>query len=85
MVANDDEKNHGLSEVGKSQWGKETEGHFGYASDEERMAKRGLEDWELVEKISESQKGVPSFSPWLNANSRCLRPKGQGLLTPTEY
>jgi len=59
MAVNDEEKNHGLSEVGKSQWGKETEGHFGYAYDEERMARRGLEDWELVEKISESQKGVP--------------------------
>ena len=33
--------------------------HFGYASDEERRAARGLEDWELVEKIPESQHKVP--------------------------
>lgn len=43
----------------ESNWGERPDDHFGYASDEERMAKRGLEDWELVEKIPESQKGVP--------------------------
>ncbi|MBU6468736.1 MAG: hypothetical protein KGN31_02800 [Betaproteobacteria bacterium] len=42
-----------------SQWGKLSDDHLGYASDEERRAKRGLEDWELVEKIPESQKPVP--------------------------
>jgi hypothetical protein len=55
---NGDEKAKDLSTV-ESQWGKEPEDHFGYASDEERRAKRGLEDWELVEKIPESQKGIP--------------------------
>lgn len=48
-----------LSGVEKSHWGEETNGHFGYASDEERRAKRGMEDWELVEKIPESQKSIP--------------------------
>lgn len=48
-----------LTEVDKPSWGEKPDDHFGYASDEERRAKRGLEDWELVEKISESQKGVP--------------------------
>jgi hypothetical protein len=42
-----------------SQWGTEPGDHFGYASDEERRAKRGLEDWELVDRIPESQRGVP--------------------------
>lgn len=42
-----------------SEWGKAPDDHFGYASEEERHAKRGLEDWELVEKIPESQRGVP--------------------------
>ena len=42
-----------------SNWGKNPDHHFGYVSDEERLAKRGLEDWELVEKIPESQRGVP--------------------------
>jgi drug/metabolite transporter (DMT)-like permease len=32
---------------------------MGYASEEERKAKRGLEDWELVEKMPESQRAVP--------------------------
>jgi len=43
----------------KSEWGKKPEDHFGYASDEERLSKRGMEDWELVDKIPESQRGVP--------------------------
>ncbi|HQT81093.1 MAG: hypothetical protein B7Z60_03010 [Ferrovum sp. 37-45-19] len=42
-----------------SQWGKLSDDHLGYASDEERRSKRGLEDWELVEKIPESQRPVP--------------------------
>jgi hypothetical protein len=43
----------------ESRWGTEDAGHFGYASDGDRKLKRGLEDWELVEKIPESQKPVP--------------------------
>ena len=41
------------------QWGKADADHFGYESDQDRKSKRGLEDWELVEKIPESQKPVP--------------------------
>jgi hypothetical protein len=41
------------------EWGHQPEDHFGYASEEERLAKRGLEDWELVDKIPESQHNVP--------------------------
>lgn len=44
-----------------SEWGEKPEDHFGYASDEERRAKRGMEDWELLESIPESQKGVPKW------------------------
>jgi hypothetical protein len=43
----------------ESKWGEVAEDHFGYASEEERLAKRGLEDWELVDRISQSQRGVP--------------------------
>ncbi|MDX8390949.1 MAG: hypothetical protein R8K53_00015 [Mariprofundaceae bacterium] len=43
----------------KKEWGKIPEDHFGYASEEDRLNKRGLEDWELVEKIPESQRHVP--------------------------
>jgi len=62
MIANNNvqEANDiGLSGVKESNWGEEKTDHFGYASDEERLAKRGMEDWELVEKIPDSQKGVP--------------------------
>jgi hypothetical protein len=42
-----------------SQWGEPRKDNFGYASDKERLEKRGMEDWELVEKIPESQLNVP--------------------------
>jgi hypothetical protein len=43
----------------ESKWGTTDAAHFGYASEDERKAKRGLEDWEIVDKIPESQKPVP--------------------------
>lgn len=46
-------------EAVESQWGKADAENFGYESEEDRKAKRGLEDWELVEKIPESQRPVP--------------------------
>jgi hypothetical protein len=49
-----------LGEV-KSEWGKPDAAHYGYESEEERLAKRGLEDWELVDKIPESQRNVPKW------------------------
>jgi hypothetical protein len=45
--------------VVKSQWGKQDRDNFGYANDEERLEKRGMEDWELVEKLQDSQPNVP--------------------------
>ncbi|MDH5323831.1 MAG: hypothetical protein OEZ68_16790 [Gammaproteobacteria bacterium] len=47
--------------IKEKNWGEIPKDNFGYASDEERRAKRGLEDWELVEKIPQSQKGVPKW------------------------
>lgn len=44
-----------------SKWGEKPEDHFGYASDEERRAMRGMEDWELLESIPESQKPIPKW------------------------
>ncbi len=41
------------------QWGQNPADHYGYASDDERLARRGMEDWELVTKIPESQRRVP--------------------------
>jgi hypothetical protein len=54
----DEEKPADLGSV-ESRWGAADAGHFGYESDGDRKLKRGLEDWELVEKIPESQKPVP--------------------------
>jgi len=44
-----------------SHWGENPDDHFGYASDEERRATRGMEDWELLESIPESQKPIPKW------------------------
>jgi hypothetical protein len=52
------EQDPGESPV-EAQWGANPADHFGYASDEERLARRGMEDWELVTKIPESQRRVP--------------------------
>ena len=41
-----------------SRWGAPPEDNFGYASDEERRANRGLEDWEMVDQMSDSQPGI---------------------------
>jgi len=43
------------------EWGKAPADHYGYASDEERLEKRGLDDWEMVEHIPESQRRVPKW------------------------
>jgi len=48
----------------QSQWGSLPDDNFGYASDEERRRLRGLEDWEMVNSIPESQARVP---PWFFA------------------
>ena len=58
MMNDKDANAKDLSKV-DSQWGETPPDHFGYSSDEERRAKRGLEDWELVETIPESQKRIP--------------------------
>lgn len=57
----DDVQQKELSEVNDKKWGEIPADNFGYASDEERRNKRGLEDWEMVEKIPQSQKGVPKW------------------------
>ena len=44
-----------------SEWGKTPDDHFGYATDEERLAKRGMEEWEMLEAIPDSQRGVPKW------------------------
>jgi len=61
MKENDEQSTQELSDVTREKWGEIPDDNFGYASDEERRNKRGLEDWELVEKIPQSQKGVPKW------------------------
>ncbi|MBL1292937.1 MAG: hypothetical protein COB61_003600 [Thiotrichales bacterium] len=45
----------------EQEWGKKSDDFYGYGSEEERLAKRGLEDWEMVDKVSESQVAIPKW------------------------
>lgn len=63
----------------ESLWGEVDKEHFGYASEEDRKSKRGLEDWELVEKIPLSQKPVPY---WFFAVVAVVVLVGVGLAFP---
>jgi hypothetical protein len=76
-----DEQNKPTTSLGsvEPQWGKADAEHFGYESDEDRKSKRGLEDWELVEKIPESQKSVPY---WFFAVAAVVVLVGVGLSFP---
>jgi hypothetical protein len=61
MSAEKKDQTKDLGEVTEKKWGEIPDDNFGYDSDEERRNKRGLEDWELVENIPLSQKGVPKW------------------------
>ncbi len=63
-MSNESEKSQDHQPVGavnESSWGELPADHFGYASEDERKTKRGLEDWEMVEQMQFSQKGVPAW------------------------
>src|SRR5271169_3530450 len=76
-----DEKDKPTPSLGsvQSKWGETDAEHFGYESEEERKSKRGLEDWELVERIPESQKPVPY---WFFAVVAVVLMVGIGLSFP---
>jgi len=76
---NDEDKPTPALGTVESQWGKLDADHFGYKSEEDRKSKRGLEDWELVEKIPESQKPVPY---WFFAVAAVVVLVGIGLSFP---
>jgi hypothetical protein len=40
--------------VDEVQWGQAPADHLGYADEEDRIKKRGLEDWEMVERMSQT-------------------------------
>ena len=50
-----------VDKASQTEWGDMPKDNFGYASDEERRQKRGLEDWEMVENIPDSQEAVPRW------------------------
>lgn len=49
-----------VSPVEEVQWGETRSDHLGYTSESDRITKRGLEDWEMVDKITdESDHKIP--------------------------
>ncbi|MDQ6978739.1 MAG: hypothetical protein Q9M09_01020, partial [Mariprofundaceae bacterium] len=60
MNKEEDKSTKSLGTVNK-EWGKIPDDNFGYDSDEERLNKRGMEDWELVENIPKSQNNTPKW------------------------
>lgn len=45
----------------ENQWGNQPDNNFGYASEDERRAHRGLEDWEMLDAMSKPQPGVRTW------------------------
>lgn len=43
----------------KLDWGEESKDNFGYASEQDRRDKRGLEDWEMVSTMEKSEVSIP--------------------------
>ncbi len=55
----DSKKKQILEPIKEAEWGKVGDDQMGYASEEERYNKRGLEDWEMVEKMETSEHRIP--------------------------
>ena len=56
MTENDKKLPDATSET---QWGEKPQDNFGYADDKERHDKRGLEDWEMIESMKDSDVSIP--------------------------
>lgn len=56
--ANDAEKNpHAITQ--ETKWGEIPQDEFGYGDKDERRTKRGLEDWEMLQEMEESNTHIP--------------------------
>ncbi len=58
-MSNDSNKQETLEPIKEAEWGKIGNDQMGYGSEEERYARRGLEDWEMVEKMETSEHRIP--------------------------
>jgi len=54
-----DDNNPSTTAVDEVGWGDMPDDNLGYRSKEERLEKRGLEDWEMVEHMANSEQGIP--------------------------
>jgi len=55
----DEKISNQVSETETTGWGEKSASNYGYADDQERLDKRGLEDWEMVETMEKSTIGIP--------------------------
>jgi len=58
-MSNGSNRKESLEPIKEVEWGKIESDQMGYASEEERHTKRGLEDWEMVEKMQTSEHRIP--------------------------
>ncbi len=63
----------------KLDWGEESKDNFGYANEQDRRDKRGLEDWEMVTSMEKSEVSIPY---WFSALFVVLLIVAVGLTFP---
>jgi len=56
---NDNDKSPSLTPVNDVAWGEKPKDNMGYSCEEERLEKRGLEDWEMVENVASQEQPIP--------------------------
>jgi len=55
----DSDANKKPEAVEEKGWGEKSEDNYGYSDDQERRDKRGLEDWEMVSTMRDSNVSIP--------------------------
>jgi len=58
-MSDNDKTKPKLTTVDEVVWGQKPGDNLGYSSDSERLEKRGLEDWEMVEAMETSDQSIP--------------------------
>ncbi|MDH5232799.1 MAG: hypothetical protein OEY38_22305 [Gammaproteobacteria bacterium] len=58
-MSSENRKDEKVNPTQSTKWGEERNDNYGYASNQERLDKRGLEDWELVQTMEDSEVSIP--------------------------
>jgi hypothetical protein len=59
MTDKKSDPNQNPDAVDDTKWGEVRDDNYGYANKQERLEKRGLEDWEMVQTMNESKVSIP--------------------------